>query len=148
MKTKTVEERWVEGIPHHHMSISLISHMKAVVNNEDLSVDLRTGGDGDPGEELMLMMDSFFENSSSFLLGEEQAWLDLRDAGLLWWINRSLHIVGWAIEYVFDAGRLIRVTPRRVKYRGFGRNAEELGFQMLTQYLAGEVGRLKKDVEG
>jgi len=53
------ERRWEEGIPHHPMSEKLLKHMKRKDTLDE--ADLRTGGDGDMGETLMYLMDSFFE---------------------------------------------------------------------------------------
>lgn len=70
-----------------------------------------------------------------------EAWKTLQEVGLLWWINRSLHLFGWAI--VLDAdldekGEVVRVTsayPMRVKERGFSPEREWRGFARLEAYL-------------
>jgi hypothetical protein len=59
LEVDDVERRWEAGIEHHPFSVKLMAHMKKMdVSN---SADLRTGGDGDLGETLMYLMDSFFE---------------------------------------------------------------------------------------
>lgn len=81
-----------------------------------------------------------------------RAWKDLRDSGLLWWINRSLHLFGWAIFVKFEdgpAGALpIEVYPARTDFRGFDRETEERGFTKLTRYLHEHGIELVNDVEG
>lgn len=55
-------ERWERGLSHHSMSIRImkfIEHHDLYDNDDEL--DLNTGGDGDNGETLMFLMDSFFE---------------------------------------------------------------------------------------
>ncbi len=54
-------QRWPEGIPHHPMSLKLMKHMAAVDFENGDSLDLSYGGDGDNGETMMFLMDSFFE---------------------------------------------------------------------------------------
>ena len=57
--------RWEDGTPHHPRSHQLMHHMKAVDNeNGGNHMDLlETGGDGDTGEDIMFLMDGFFEQS-------------------------------------------------------------------------------------
>jgi hypothetical protein len=77
----------------------------------------------------------------------EKAWSEFRNAGLLWWINRSLHLFGWAI--VFEIGRngkVINVYPARVKFRGFNEKSENMGFLRLTHYLKRNSSKLLKEV--
>lgn len=54
-----IERRWEAGIPHHPLSQELMAHMQRMDTAGE--ADLRTGGDGDNGETLMYLMDSFFE---------------------------------------------------------------------------------------
>jgi hypothetical protein len=70
-----------------------------------------------------------------------EAWKTFQATGLLWWINRSLHLFGWTIALDVDLderGRIVRVTnayPERTKERGFSRESEERGFARLEAYL-------------
>lgn len=67
--------------------------------------------------------------------------MEFRAAGLLWWLNRSLHLFGWAIVLdceCDDDGKVIAVTnayPQRVKWRGFPEQSEEDGFKRLSAHL-------------
>ena len=77
----------------------------------------------------------------------KKTWKEFQDCKLLWWVNRSLHLFGWAIviEQQED-GTISNVYPARVSYRGFSEEAEDEGFTILTQHLANEVEGLVKDV--
>ena len=61
------DQRWVDGIEHHPKSEELMEHMQAVDMQEGLPFDLSTGGDGDNGETLMYLMDSYFEKQDAIL---------------------------------------------------------------------------------
>jgi hypothetical protein len=77
-------------------------------------------------------------------------WTRFRNAGLLWWVNRSLHMFGWSLVAMVDesSGEVVSVEPRQVGYRGFSREAEEEGFAKLTRHM-GEMHAIWRDqVEG
>ena len=76
---------------------------------------------------------------------EERPWSEFQEAGLLWWINRSLHLFGWAIVVEMnDDGHIERAYPARCKFRGFAPEAETRGFRRLTTYLARQSQALLK----
>lgn len=84
---------------------------------------------------------------------EEREWKDLQDAGLLWWINRSLHLFGWEIVFEVETdGRIrafpgrIRAFPAQTRWRGFSEADEEAGFKKLTEHLKSEIDPLVEDV--
>jgi len=54
--------RWENGISHHPMSERVVKFM-AEYDFRDCndSMDINIGGDGDNGEEMMFLMDAFFE---------------------------------------------------------------------------------------
>ncbi len=68
---------------------------------------------------------------------DERTWDEFREAGLLWWVNRILHLFGWAIvvELNDDGQNVKRVYPARCKFRGFAEENETRGFRKLTAYL-------------
>lgn len=74
---------------------------------------------------------------------KEKTWEEFRNSNLLWWVNRSLHLFGWAIvlQYGYD-DRVKRVYPARVRYRGFPEAVEEEGFKKLSEYMQRESGTL------
>jgi hypothetical protein len=55
------QRRWEDGIDHHPKALELMAHMQKVDLEEGLPFDLSTGGDGDNGETLLYLMDSYFE---------------------------------------------------------------------------------------
>jgi hypothetical protein len=70
-----------------------------------------------------------------------KTWDDFRHAGLLWFVNRMLHLFGWAIVVrVDDNDKTIEVYPARVDYFGFSEEADD---EHLTKFKAA----LKKDFE-
>lgn len=80
---------------------------------------------------------------------DKQSWKTFQDAGLLWWVNRGLHLFGWAI--VFEQakdGTITDVYPARVKFRGFSADVEEKGFKLLTAWLADHTEDLVREADG
>lgn len=80
-----------------------------------------------------------------------QAWEAFLDTGLLWWVNRSLHIFGWAIVLTTELREghhlILSAYPQRVKYRGFDQMTEEANFRKLTTYLSHEGPTLVDDLK-
>lgn len=71
---------------------------------------------------------------------ERRSWREFRESGLLWWVNRGLHLFGWAIVYDFEKGADTNAEPAsvyvaRTKFRGFGKEADADGFKKLTGYM-------------
>ena len=78
---------------------------------------------------------------------QEASWDDFRAAQLLWYVNRLIHLFGWAIVTEVDAtGKVTRAFPARTIFRGFSEETEAKGFIGLTQHLAAESQTLLKDV--
>lgn len=73
-------------------------------------------------------------------------WKEFKDSKLLWWVNRSLHLFGWAIVLEEDNGKITNAYPARVDYRGFSETSEEEGFQTLTNHLAENITKLQDEV--
>lgn len=78
---------------------------------------------------------------------ERRTWEEFRQAGLLWWVNRGLHLFGWVIVFDVedDATVVTEVYPARVPYRGFSRGDEEWGFKALTLHIGKNVHELIKE---
>lgn len=73
----------------------------------------------------------------------ETSWDEFAAAGLFWWVNRSLHLFGWALVREVDVlGKAIRVYPARCRYRGFAEHEETSGFMALTAHLHDNVDDL------
>ena len=67
---------------------------------------------------------------------DECNWKEFRETGLLWWINRQLHLFGWSICVEVDQGKITRVFPAKNECRGFSQEIETMGFAMLSSYLS------------
>ena len=82
----------------------------------------------------------------------ERTWEQFREAGLLWWVNRMLHLFGWAIvceisDNSKDGEQVLRVYPARSRYRGFSEESEDRGFRKLSRYLRDVASQLVEDSE-
>lgn len=79
---------------------------------------------------------------------QRKTWTEFREAKMLWWINRMLHLFGWAIVLEQgDDGLIVEAYPARVKYRGFTEQVEAEGFAGLTEHLRANVGQLTHDIK-
>lgn len=77
----------------------------------------------------------------------KEKWEEFREAGLLWFVNRILHLFGWAIVFhINDSGELTSVEPQKVLYRGFDPEIEDSGYIQVTNYLKDNIEQLYKDV--
>jgi hypothetical protein len=79
----------------------------------------------------------------------QKTWKEFRETGLLWFINRTLHLFGWAIVYEFeeDNTTIKAVYPARCKFRGFDEQSETIGFQQVTNYIQKTILDLQKELE-
>lgn len=75
----------------------------------------------------------------------KQSWNTFRNTGLLWWVNRTLHLFGWAIVYELDKGKVKHVYPARCKFRGFSPDVESRNFVKLSKYLDKNAGKILED---
>ncbi len=66
-----------------------------------------------------------------------QSWEQFREAGMLWSINRVLHLFGWAIVVSIDdgTGETVGAFPVRTEWRGFDRESEERGYRRVTEWM-------------
>ena len=78
----------------------------------------------------------------------KKTWKELQDSGLLFIINQTLHIFGWAIVFIIadDTGEIIDVYPARVKFRGFKEKSVEQGYIKISEYMALNAEELLKEV--
>ena len=75
-------------------------------------------------------------------------WNTFREAGMLWLVNRLLHVFGWTITVSMndETGAVVGVYPERVKYCGFARDREELGYERVTKYMAEHAAELLAEI--
>ena len=76
----------------------------------------------------------------------EQTWETFREAGMLWFTNRILHVFGWAIVVERGDG-FERVYAARTSYRGFSPEIEARGFINVTEHMQRTVGELRKELD-
>ena len=78
---------------------------------------------------------------------DERSWQEFQQSGLLWFVNRTLHLLGWALVFEMDGDAVVRVYPARTRFRGFEQSMEEQGFKMLTETIAATADELLEDVQ-
>ena len=68
---------------------------------------------------------------------DRKTWNDFLDTGLLWFVNRLLHVFGWVIVIKVDYanGEILECWPARTKFRGFDQDTEERNFEKVAHYL-------------
>ena len=78
----------------------------------------------------------------------KKTWEEFQQVGLLWWINRALHLFGWAIVLTYDdqTEQFIEAYPVRCGWRGFDEKTEEDNFQKLTEHVATNMPELLEEV--
>ena len=77
-----------------------------------------------------------------------RSWEEFRASGLLWWVNRTLHLFGWAIAVELqEDGTVSNCYPARCKFRGFGEKSESDGFEKLTEHMAESIPQLLNDAK-
>ncbi len=83
------------------------------------------------------------DNDNNF---ERMSWEDFRSAGLLWFINSSLHLFGVALVFEGDKeGHITSVYPARTNVRGFTEGANNRGFKRMSQFMKDEADRIIDD---
>ena len=77
---------------------------------------------------------------------EEIEWEELKDSGLLLFVNSFLHIFGRAIVFEFKKDKkLKRVYFARCRYRGFSPENISNSHTKLTNFLEKNIKDLRKD---
>lgn len=77
---------------------------------------------------------------------KEISWGQFKDSGLLWCVNRTLHLFGMAIVVICDENdKIERVYPARVKFRGFQEELETNGFKKLHNFLSSNIKEIEKE---
>lgn len=76
------------------------------------------------------------------------SWDELRTSGLLWFVNRTLHLFGYALIYEKPDHSEPVVYLARTSVRGFSLASEERGYTRLTEFMRDNSTRLVADIEG
>lgn len=79
---------------------------------------------------------------------QRRSWTEFQQAGLLWWVNRMLHLFGWCVVFEFDDDGNMEVYPALTDMRGFTPDSDADGFVKLTNHLRDNAGQLVHDVVG
>ena len=67
---------------------------------------------------------------------DKKTWYEFRKTGLLAFVNTFLHIFGWAIVVVADAGdQVISIYPARTRFRGFSGESMGKAYVKLSEYM-------------
>lgn len=80
----------------------------------------------------------------------ERPFKEFRDSGLLWFVNRTLHVFGWALVYAEEddgTGTISRWYPARVTYRGFAQETEDEGYARVAKYLENNATELYEEAK-
>jgi len=75
----------------------------------------------------------------------EKSWKDFRESGLLWFVNTTLHMFGWALVCELEEGEITRVYPARVKFRGFTEKINSDGYSKVSKYLKENIDKINED---
>jgi hypothetical protein len=76
-----------------------------------------------------------------------ETWENFQSAGMLWFINRILHVFGWAIvlEITKSGGVVQKIYPARTKFRGFTVESEAEGFKQVARFMRDSAPNLLKE---
>lgn len=78
---------------------------------------------------------------------EEKTWEEFKTSKMLWFVNRLLHVFGWAIVIqTLDNSSTIGF-PARVKFRGFDEAVDEEGYLGITKYMKENSDDLLKEIQ-
>lgn len=78
----------------------------------------------------------------------KKTWLEFQNTGLLWFVNRILHVFGWAIVLqVEDDGTISDCYPARSKFRGFDSKTEQRKFEEVARFMRDNAEQLYDEAE-
>ena len=110
--------------------------------------------DGKPkGEELITFYPSngevkvpYNSKKNDTIMVQKSKWETFRSTGLVWFINQTLHLFGWALAFEYDDNNQLKdVYPARVKFRGFDEKINTEGYQKVSEYLERNIAQLKSE---
>lgn len=76
---------------------------------------------------------------------KEKSWKEFQDSGLLWFINQTLHLFGWAIVFEGEGEEIKRVYPARVGFRGFPEKTNTKGYIKVSKYLEENIEEILEE---
>jgi len=71
------------------------------------------------------------------------------DTGLLWFVNRMLHVFGFALSYEedLDTGEVTDLYICRTIFRGYGYSVEDAGYLKVADYLLEAASGLHEEIQ-
>jgi len=66
---------------------------------------------------------------------EQISWKEFQSSGMLWFINKTLHLFGLVIVVEIDNNIVTKAYPARTKYRGFSKEDNDEGYKKVTEYM-------------
>ena len=76
---------------------------------------------------------------------ERKSWKEFRESGLLWFVNRTLHLFGWSIVISIKDGEIDEIYSAKVVFRGFSEQVEEEGFKALSKHIKENIDDIVED---
>lgn len=77
----------------------------------------------------------------------KKTWNEFYETGLLWFINTILHIFGWAIVMELKNDEVVECYPARVKFRGFDKGYNDIGYRSINLYMKNYGEELFKEAD-
>lgn len=74
---------------------------------------------------------------------QRRSFEEFRETGLLWFINQTLHVFGWAIA-IDDK----EMYPMRVSFRGFSEKNNAKGYEKIAKYMRDNSEQIYKETKG
>lgn len=79
---------------------------------------------------------------------DSKTWKEFQDSGMLWFVNRIIHVFGWSIVLVFNEEQFVGCYPARVSFRGFNADSEEKGYKKVSTFMQSEADTLYAECFG
>jgi len=76
---------------------------------------------------------------------KRKKWKEFQDSGLLWFINTTLHLFGWAIVFDVEDGEILEVYPARVEFRGFPEEVNDEGYAKVSSHMQENIASITKE---
>ena len=79
----------------------------------------------------------------------EKSWDEFRETGLVVFINKILHVFGWALIFELDkeSDKTFRAYPCRTKFRGFDKETDNKSYVRISKYMNDNSEQLLKECE-
>lgn len=77
----------------------------------------------------------------------KKTWNEFYETGLLWFINTILHAFGWSIVMELDNDSVVKCYPARVRFRGFDKGHNDIGYRSINQYMRNYGEQLFKEAD-